>query len=340
MDRQWLIDGRGLARMVKNAGLNSNVSHGLPCLPTGIKFDPSDIELLNHLAAKCGIGNVKPELLIDEFIPTLESDNGICYAHPENLPGAKKDGSSIHFFYRIANAYSTGQRKRRRIQDPKAAHVRWHKTGKTKMVVENGVLKGFKKIMVLYATSARGSKPGKCNWIMHQFHLGADEDEKEGEFVVSKIFYQIKENESNVSSLEIEDRDCVVTTTTQVIDPKTPKTNTPPPPVYASDDYHLLQSPLPETNYFKEASLSSKLQDEALAGEFEHVDDDDDLGTKLEGLSEMCTNKMMDSCLDLKSSTAAADVYGIGDLDNLDLDSPPDFQLSDLQFASQDSLFD
>lgn len=161
--------------------------------------------------------------------------------------GAKKDGSSVHFFYRIINAYASGRRKRRRIQDQEnmiKAHVRWHKTGKTKSVMENGVQRGFKKIMVLYATRKSGSKPDKCNWVMHQYHLGTDEDEREGEFVVSKIFYQPqKETDKNEISLVIEEPDIK---TVQVI-PTTPKTNTPDPPrpentPYSdclSDDYFI-----------------------------------------------------------------------------------------------------
>ena len=58
-----------------------------PGLPLGVKFDPSDIELLEHLAAKCGIANADPHKFLHEFIPTLESTEGICYTHPENLPG-------------------------------------------------------------------------------------------------------------------------------------------------------------------------------------------------------------------------------------------------------------
>lgn len=58
-----------------------------PGLPLGVKFDPSDAQILEHLAAKCGVGNSKAHLFIDEFIPTLEGDQGICYTHPENLPG-------------------------------------------------------------------------------------------------------------------------------------------------------------------------------------------------------------------------------------------------------------
>ena len=58
-----------------------------PGFPLGVKFDPSDVELLEHLAAKCGIGNTQQHMFINEFILTLEGDQGICYTHPENLPG-------------------------------------------------------------------------------------------------------------------------------------------------------------------------------------------------------------------------------------------------------------
>jgi hypothetical protein len=60
----------------------------LPGLPAGVKFDPTDQELLEHLE-----GKARPDArklhhpLIDEFIPTIEGENGICYTHPERLPG-------------------------------------------------------------------------------------------------------------------------------------------------------------------------------------------------------------------------------------------------------------
>ena len=97
----------------------------------------------------------------------------------------------MHFFHRTINAYASGQRKRRKVHNEHGSseeHVRWHKTGKTKPVMENGIQKGCKKIMVLYKSTKKGSKPDKSNWVMHQYHLGMDEDEKEGEYVVSKIF--------------------------------------------------------------------------------------------------------------------------------------------------------
>lgn len=56
-------------------------------LPSGVKFDPSDIEMLGHLAAKRGIGSIKPQQYIDVFIPTLDVEEGICSKHPQDLPG-------------------------------------------------------------------------------------------------------------------------------------------------------------------------------------------------------------------------------------------------------------
>lgn len=59
----------------------------MPGLPAGVKFDPTDHEILEHLEAKVLSDTRKLHPLIDEFIPTLEGENGICYTHPEKLPG-------------------------------------------------------------------------------------------------------------------------------------------------------------------------------------------------------------------------------------------------------------
>ncbi|KAG5133968.1 hypothetical protein JHK82_025156 [Glycine max] len=64
-----------------------HVSTEWPSFPLGVKFDPSDVELLEHLATKCGIGNTQQHMFINEFIPRLEGDHEICYTHPENLLG-------------------------------------------------------------------------------------------------------------------------------------------------------------------------------------------------------------------------------------------------------------
>lgn len=59
-----------------------------------MKFDPTDQEILEHLEAKVRSDIHKLHPLIDEFIPTLEGENGICYTHPEKLPGQLQYNSS------------------------------------------------------------------------------------------------------------------------------------------------------------------------------------------------------------------------------------------------------
>ncbi|KAK8455289.1 hypothetical protein SEVIR_4G198400v4 [Setaria viridis] len=193
----WIIDGQRFATKIKNASGpsdpskqkwmsnpskecpkcshvidNSDVVHQWPGLPKGVKFDPSDQELLWHLLAKHGKSGIKPHPFIDEFIPTVEGEDGICYTHPQKLPD-----------------------------------VRWHKTGKTKPVLVEGKHLGCKKIMVLYTSTTKGGKAEKTNWVMHQYHLGTGEDEKEGEYVVSKLFFQqqFKPGEKNAQELTTAD---------------------------------------------------------------------------------------------------------------------------------------
>ena len=110
---------------------------------------------------------------------------------PLLISGVGKDGLIRHFFHRPSKAYTTGTRKRRKVHtDEQGGETRWHKTGKTRPVFTGGKLKGYKKILVLYTNYGKQRKPEKTNWVMHQYHLGSDEEEKDGELVVSKVFYQ------------------------------------------------------------------------------------------------------------------------------------------------------
>ncbi|KAK4272122.1 hypothetical protein QN277_020716 [Acacia crassicarpa] len=387
MARSWLIDVGGFAKKVKSSSLpsaeqikdcgayrecpnchwhidNSDVFPKWPGFPVGVKFDPSDIELLEHLAAKCGIGNAEQHIFIHEFIPTLEGDEGICYTHPENLPGAKKDGNSVHFFHRAINAYASGQRKRRKIHHYHAAteeHVRWHKTGKTKSVMDGGIHKGFKKIMVLYIRPEKGSKPYKSNWVMHQYHLGTEEEEKEGEYVVSKVFYQRKQPEKNEENPLVEESDNMTLRTS----PRTPNPNprNPPRPGNSADcddnfDERVLLPFNKEAESIpgKPSALPIDVQDEGdtsgpawLAGEsqadFDGLDDllckeifDSSAQLNDYGMNSITVNGFASNSNLLARNDNAS--FGISDLDNLELGTPPDFQLSNLQFCSQDSVLD
>jgi hypothetical protein len=67
--------------------LDLQVSSQWPGLPAGVKFEPTDQELLMHLEGK--VGRAASHVLIDDFIPTIEEVDGICYTHPKNLPGTR-----------------------------------------------------------------------------------------------------------------------------------------------------------------------------------------------------------------------------------------------------------
>ncbi|KAL6137954.1 hypothetical protein ACLB2K_063243 [Fragaria x ananassa] len=186
----------------------------LPGLPAGVKFDPTDQEVLQHLEGKVlsstdiAAGNkLHHHPLIDQFIPTIEGENGICYTHPHKLPGVSKDGLVRHFFHRPSKAYTTGSRKRRKVHTDRdssgeGGETRWHKTGKTRPVFAGGKVKGYKKILVLYTNYGKQRKPEKTNWVMHQYHLGNNEEEKDGELVVSKVFFQTQPRQCGNSGMK------------------------------------------------------------------------------------------------------------------------------------------
>lgn len=143
--------------------------------------------------------------------------------------GVKQDGMAAHFFHRAIKAYNTGTRKRRKIHDSDLGDVRWHKTGRTKPVILDGVHRGCKKIMVLYTSTVRGGKPEKTNWAMHQYHLGTGEEEKDGEYVISKVFYQ----QQQVKQSDKVEQDFPESSGTLIVKvyPVTPKSATPEHPL-------------------------------------------------------------------------------------------------------------
>lgn len=388
MARAWLINGRGIAKKIKNATHysnyqikdveteanrecpnckqlidNSDVTLEWPGLPAGVKFDPTDAELINHLAGKVGLGNSKSHIFIDDFIPTLEEDQGICYTHPENLPGASKDGNSVHFFHRTSNAYATGHRKRRKIHrlcdSSSEERVRWHKTGKTKPVIVNGIRKGWKKIMVLYRSSKKGCKPDKANWVMHQYHLGIDEEEKDGELVVSKIFFQ--QNQKQMYKIDDEQVEEACDVLTAGVGPGTPKTNTPRPKEHSLSPEALekILDHLPPLNglyeEFKKPLSVVHHKDEGAndlwwAGESQAIDEpnsnilDKTLHCKevLDSFAAAGGSSLRLNSIEHGGSTGMLNndniLNGYPDLDDIEMDTPPDFQLADLQFGSQDSI--
>lgn len=372
---------------------NSDVNQAWPGLPRGVKFDPLDQEIIWHLLAKSGVSGFPPHPFIDEFIPTVYEDDGICYTHPQKLPGVQQDGSVSHFFHRAIKAYNTGTRKRRKIHGDDFGDFRWHKTGRTKPVVLDGIQRGCKKIMVLYVSPVKGGKAEKTNWVMHQYHLGTGEDEKDGEYVISKVFYQQQSQSKtpNGKDEEIVLEEIIDDALIVKVDPVTPKSVTPEPPRAERrvPDMGLGQGPI-ET-YADPAQHEMELETCCKVGDHEdHVTEEngvcDELGANDNGEGGEEESKWWDSesqyLLDsqqlveglslcdefLQSQSPQRDVENqeskgkpsLGDYArlgpenlkkdleecqelafdpaNLELDTPPDFRLSQLEFGSQESF--
>ncbi|KAL0677562.1 hypothetical protein Bca4012_005543 [Brassica carinata] len=137
--RSWLVDSNRIATKIKIASgqndphqvvWNSNPtrhcpnchtslttvtygSYDWPGLPGGVKFDPSDPEIICHLLAKSVLLGFISHPFIIEFIPTVNQDDGICVKH---------DGTVSHFSIELQDF----------------GDVCWHKTGRTKLVVLDG----------------------------------------------------------------------------------------------------------------------------------------------------------------------------------------------------------
>jgi hypothetical protein len=61
-----------------------------PGLPRGVEFNPSDSDLLWHLAAEAGNGLAERHPFINEFIKSVDDIRGFSYTHPthpRDMPG-------------------------------------------------------------------------------------------------------------------------------------------------------------------------------------------------------------------------------------------------------------
>jgi hypothetical protein len=83
--------------------------------------------------------------------------------------------------------------------------------------------------MVLYMSLVRGGKAEKTNWVMHQYHLGTAEDEQDGEYVISKIFYQQQQQVKQGEKIDQDFPESIDPIIVKV-DPVTPKSVIPDPP--------------------------------------------------------------------------------------------------------------
>ena len=66
-------------------------------LPAGVKFDPTDQELIEDFEAKVSDDRARSHPLINLVIPTIDSEHDICYTQPEKPPGKTPIGRLFFF---------------------------------------------------------------------------------------------------------------------------------------------------------------------------------------------------------------------------------------------------
>ncbi|KAJ0435338.1 hypothetical protein HanIR_Chr17g0892241 [Helianthus annuus] len=95
--QSWLVDSNQFASKIKSASG--------ACDPENIIWKSNPTKACpncHHI-----VDNSDPHPFVDEFIPTVDEDDGICYTHPQKLPGVQQDRSVSHFFHRAIKTYNT-----------------------------------------------------------------------------------------------------------------------------------------------------------------------------------------------------------------------------------------
>ncbi|KAL5218886.1 hypothetical protein ABZP36_019570 [Zizania latifolia] len=165
-------------------GARGAAQQGWPGLPRGAQFNPSDSDLLWHLAAEVGNGKARRHPFISEFIKSVDETIGLGCTHPQDIPGIRQDGFASYFFHKNFKVCNNENDK----------YISWQKSGNPISIVLDGYLQGCKEVFVLYAYETDGNSPKITDWRLHQYHIKNTEKD-EGELVVLKIFHKSEKNQ-------------------------------------------------------------------------------------------------------------------------------------------------
>ncbi|KAJ0453899.1 putative transcription factor NAM family [Helianthus annuus] len=154
-------------------------------LPPGFRFYPSDDELVCHyLYKKIANEDAHKGTLMEIDLHTCE---------PWQLPEMAKLNSSEWYFFSFRDRkYATGYRTNRATTSGY-----WKATGKDRTVVDpvTSATVGMRKTLVFYKNRApNGIKTG---WIMHEFRLENPNNPPKEDWVLCRVFYKAKGDNSN-----------------------------------------------------------------------------------------------------------------------------------------------
>lgn len=157
-------------------GTGGAAQQSWPGLPRGVQFNPSDSDLLWHLAAEMGNGLAHRHPFISEFIKSGDEGARFGCTHPRDMPGMRQDGHALYFFHKKVNLHNNENDK----------DISWQKSGPSRSIILDGGLQGCKEIFALYAFK---NSPQRTDWELHRYRI-KNTMEDEGELVLSKILYK------------------------------------------------------------------------------------------------------------------------------------------------------
>nr|BAK03658.1 predicted protein [Hordeum vulgare subsp. vulgare] len=157
-------------------GTGGAAQQSWPGLPRGVQFNPSDSDLLWHLAAEMGNGLAHRHPFISEFIKSGDEGARFGCTHPRDMPGMRQDGNALYFFHRKVSLHNNENDK----------DISWQKSGPSRSIILDGGLQGYKEIFTLYAFK---NSRQRTDWELHRYGI-KNTMEGEGELVLSKVFYK------------------------------------------------------------------------------------------------------------------------------------------------------
>ncbi|KAF7041694.1 hypothetical protein CFC21_051448 [Triticum aestivum] len=157
-------------------GTGGAAQQSWPGLPRGVEFNPSDSDLLWHLAAEMGNGLAHRHPFISEFIKSGDEGARFGCTHPRDMPGMRQDGHALYFFHKKINLDNNENDK----------DISWQKNGPSRSIILDGGLRGCKETFALYTFK---NSPRRTDWKLHQYYI-KNTMENEGELVLSKVFYK------------------------------------------------------------------------------------------------------------------------------------------------------
>ncbi|VAH88281.1 unnamed protein product [Triticum turgidum subsp. durum] len=157
-------------------GTGGAAQQSWPGLPRGVEFNPSDSDLLWHLAAEMGNGLAHRHPFISEFIKSGDEGARFGCTHPRDMPGMRQDGHALYFFHKKINLDNNENDK----------DISWQKNGPSRSIILDGGLRGCKETFALYTFK---NSPRRTDWELHQYYI-KNTMENEGELVLSKVFYK------------------------------------------------------------------------------------------------------------------------------------------------------